>query len=549
MAAPKSRRWPSAKLTKSPLFCAVDLRDGNQALPVPLHAEQKQQYFDLLTSLGFKEIEVGFPAASTEEWNFCRSLVKQHRIPEDVTISVLTMAREEVLRRTFEALKGVRNAICHIYIPTSDLHVKYVLGVNRAQLKRRLLECVALAKKLSNAMKDSHIRLEFSPEEFTDSDIDFVADLCDCVAEEWGATPKEKVIINLPCTVERALPTHYADMLEAFQERVRHLDSMVLSLHTHNDMGCAVATAELGLLAGAQRVEGTLFGNGERAGNMDLVTLALNLQYLGLDTGLDFSNLEAISAEVSRLTSMPVHPRQPYAGSLVFTAFSGSHQDAIYKGLANADNLRKKFKGWKIPYLHINPADIGRKFEREIRITSQSGKGGIAYVLENSYGIHLPPNLLAELSVSVKQETERTGFELTPDRIWDIFLATFYRQDAPIRLVNYWPRPDVEDPNKIHSEVHIAYKGRTRILEGEGDGPVSAFAEALRKMKLPEFKLLKYEEHSIGMTVNAESFTIMSLQHVASGEVFYGIGFGVNIVQGAARAMVSSLNRMIAAEK
>lgn len=540
---PGHRKWTSRELTRCPSWCSVDLRDGNQALPTPLDPYQKKAYFNLLLAIGFKEIEIGFPAASSEELKFCRELIENSLIPDDVTVSVLTQAREHIIRRTMNALKGVKNAVCHIYIPTSELHYKYVLHESKKQLIKRTLDSVRLVRSMAADMPQSNIKLEFSPEEFTDSNLDFVVELCDSVVDEWGPKKGEKVIINLPQTVERALPMHYPDMIEAFIGKTAKRQHSIISLHSHNDMGSAIASTELALLAGGERVEGTLFGNGERSGNVDIVTLAMNLHYLGLETNLDFSKLDDIKHKVSELTDMPVSPRMPYSGSLVFTAFAGSHQDAIHKGLAQADTISHHFNGWKIPYLHINPEDVGRSFVNAIRINSQSGSGGIGHVLNEYYGIQLPSELLTELSELVKNKSEQIGKELRPDEIWDLFLTEFSRQNTPLQLVNYWPRPDVTMPSRIHSEVHVNMFDKAFVLHASGDGPVAAFANALRQLNIPRFKLLKYEERSIGTTVDAESITIVSMER-DDGTPFYGVGFGANIVQGAARAIISGLNRM-----
>ena len=506
-----------------------------------MDTKQKKTFFKMLLAIGFKEIEVGFPAASVEEFNFCREIIKHDLIPDDVRISVLTQAREHVIRKTMTALIGAKKACCHIYIPTSELHTKYVLRESRNQVMKRAMSSVRLVKSLAEEMTGD-ISLEFSPEEFTDTDLDFSVELCDAVVDAWNSN--EKVIINLPLTVERSLPTHYADMIESFIEKSSMCSRSIISIHAHNDMGSAIAATELALLAGAQRVEGTLFGNGERAGNSDIVTLALNLQYLGIDTGLDFGDIESIEAKYSELTSMSIHPRQPYSGSLIFTAFSGSHQDAIGKCLDKEDEIRKRFGGWKMPYLHISPEDIGRSISGTIRINSQSGKGGLAYVLSESYNVRLPEALLAELETYVQHKTEELSRELRPDEIWDLLVSEFCVQENPIMLLKYWPRPDSKNPSVIHSEVHLKMRGKKYELTTKGDGPVAAFANALRKLDIPKFKLLNYEERSIGVTVDADSITIVTLEN-AEGKLFHGIGFGSNIVQGAAKAIVSAINRIM----
>jgi 2-isopropylmalate synthase len=538
------RRWPDRTIASAPLWCAVDLRDGNQALPNPMTPQQKRRYFDLLIQTGFKEIEIGFPSASADDFQFCRDLIEQNAIPDDVTISVLTQAREHLIRRTMEALKGVKRATCHVYIATSQLHMQFVFGKTSEQTKATALEAVALIRQLADEMTESDIGLEFSPEEFTDTNLDFAVDICDAVVETWGGTPERKVILNLPATVERRLPTHYADMIEAFIARQQHRDASIISLHAHNDMGSAVAATELALMAGADRVEGTLFGHGERSGNVDLVTLALNLQYLGIDTGLDFHNLETIRDTIVELTDMPVHARHPYAGELVFAAFSGSHQDAIRKGLNSSDSLAEQFGGWKVPYLHIDPNDLGRVYERFIRINSQSGKGGIAYVLEREYGVRLPRPLLIELSKYVQAYADREAREVRADEVWDIFQQTYVRQDGPLKLIKYWPRPNSDDPGIIEGEVHLEYNGEARVLHGTAVGPISAFAKAIRALELPDFVLKEYEEDAIGTTADAEAITFVKLEKLGDGE-YYGVGFGANIDQAAIRAFVSSLNRML----
>lgn len=539
------RTWPSQRITTAPIWCAVDLRDGNQALPDPLNPQQKKQYFDLLTRIGFKQIEIGFPSASSDDFQFCRDLIEENRIPEDVTISVLTQARDPLIRRTFEALKGVKNGICHVYTATSDLHMRFVFGKDREQTREMAVEAVKLIRELADqaAQTDgSTIGLEFSPEEFTDSDLDFVVPLCDEVVEAWNPKAGEAVNLNLPATVERRPPNEYADMIEEFIRRLKHRDRSIVSLHTHNDMGCAVASTEMSLMAGADRVEGTLLGHGERSGNVDLVTLALNLQYMGVDTGLDFSNLESVVDEVVELTGMGVHPRHPYAGELVFTAFSGSHQDAIHKGLTKRKELEEFFGAWKIPYLHIGPQDLGRSFEKFIRINSQSGKGGIAHVLAQDYGINPPRELLIELSKKVQEYADRKAKEVESGEVWDIFVGEYMRSE-PLELINYWPRPSAEDPSQIDGEAHVRYNGKETKLSGSGGGPISAFARAIRHLPLPQFTLEEYEEDAIGNTADAEAVAFIRLRREEEGSA-WGVGTGSNIDQAAVRAIVSALNRL-----
>lgn len=538
------RQWPGCSIEKSPSWCAVDLRDGNQALPDPMTPAQKRAYFELLVEIGFKEIEIGFPSASADDFQFCRDLIEQNAIPADVRISVLTQSREHLIRRTMEALKGVTQAICHVYIATSDLHMNYVFGKTREQTKATALESVRLVRSLAREMPESEIALEFSPEEFTDSNLDFVVDLCNSVIEAWEPAGNERIIMNLPATVERRLPTHYADMIEAYMARQKYPEHTIVSLHAHNDMGSAVAATELALMAGADRVEGTLFGHGERCGNVDLVTIALNLQYLGIDTGLDFSLLEDIRDRVVELTAMPVHARHPYAGELVFSAFSGSHQDAIHKGLNQAERLRQDFGGWKIPYLHIDPKDIGRNYERFIRINSQSGKGGIAHILQQEYGVRLPRQLLIELSKHVQDYADKVAREVKAEEVWNIFTSHYVVQEEPLSLSNYWPRPKADDPSVIEGEVHVRFKGREQVVHGVGVGPIAAFAKAIRQLDVPDFELKEYEEDAMGTTADAEAITFVRLERKGDG-IYYGVGFGTNIDQAAVRAFVSALNRIM----
>ncbi|MBT3377783.1 MAG: 2-isopropylmalate synthase [Lentisphaerae bacterium] len=538
------REWPDHEINCSPTWCAVDLRDGNQALPNPLTPIEKKRYYEILIERGFKEIEIGFPSASADDFNFCRDVIEQDMIPDDVCISVLTQAREHLIRRTFEALAGVKQAICHVYIASSDLHTKFVFGKTREETTATAVESVRLIRELAKQMPDSDIKLEFSPEEFTDTDLDYAVELCDSVVAAWGPEGDEKVILNLPATVERRPPHHYADMIEEFNRRQSYRDSTVISLHTHNDMGGAIASTEMALMAGADRVEGTLFGHGERSGNVDLITLALNLQYLGVETGLDFGNLEVLRDELIQLSGLPVHPRHPYAGELVFTAFSGSHQDAIHKGLRRREELAEFFGGWKVPYLHIDPEDLGRSYERFIRINSQSGKGGIAHVLETEHGIRLPRAILVDLSKQIQAHADSVAREVQAGEVWDIFLKQYVRPGGPFQLINYWPRPTAEDPARIDGEVHLELDGKRYEVNGIGAGPIAAFVHAIRTLDIPRFSLEEYEEDAIGNTADAEAVTFVRLEDEQGGSHF-GVGFGSNIDQAAVRAVVSGLNSIL----
>jgi len=543
------RKWPAAAITKAPIWCAVDLRDGNQALPNPMSPKQKLQYFNLLCDLGFKEIEVGFPAASADDWNFVRKLIEEDLIPDDVTISVLTQARPHLLEKTIESLAGIRRALIHYYIATSELHMRFVFGLEPAQI---LETCVDSAKQLragaDSNLSDSDIRLEFSPEEFTDSDQDFMIELCDAVVETWGPKPDEKVVLNLPHTVERRLPNEYADLIEEFIRRRNFKDNTLISVHVHNDMGMAVAATMLSLMAGADRVEGTLFGHGERTGNVDLITMAADLEYMGIDSGIDLTNLQNVSKTVAEITDISPHPRTPYVGELVFTAFSGSHQDAIRKGLSRKEELADHFDGWKVPYLHVNPEQLGREYERFIRINSQSGKGGVSHVLESEYHLPLPRWVQIDFAQHVQILADERATELEAEDVWNLFNQVYVQDRDPITLVNYWPRPSESDPSAIEGELHLDYRGQRLVLHADGNGPVAAFVHGMRKIDgLPGFVLADFDEMSMGKTADAQVACYVRVYPNPrdEGEGKIGVGFGNNIDQAAARAVLAAINGLL----
>lgn len=538
-----NRQWLNNTF-KTPVWCAVDLRDGNQALPDPLPPEQKRRYFKMLCELGFKEIEIGFPSASADDFNFCRELIENNLIPEDVTISVLTQAREHLIRRTFEALKGCKKAVLHYYIATSDLHMHWVFNKTQEETKKIAIDSVKLIRELADQMPESDIKLEFSPEEFTDSELPFVIDLCDSVIENWQPKVGEKVILNLPATVERRLPFEYGDMIAEFCDKQKYRNKSIISLHAHNDMGTAVASTEMALLAGADRVEGTLFGHGERSGNVDLVTLILNLEYFGVNTGINFKQIEKVRDEVIELTAMPVNPRHPYAGELVFSAFSGSHQDAIHKGFSQKEAMLERYDGWKIPYLHIDPQHLGRSYERFIRINSQSGKGGVAHVLSEDYGVKLPRDFLINFSKFVQNYTETAQREISSNEIWSLFARHYISPKRTLNLINYWPRPDAEDPRLILGEAHITFGDQTYKLHATGQGPLVTFVQLLRQLPIPEFKLVDYTEDSLGHGADAEALAMVCLSN-NEGEHFYGAGIDSNINQAAVNAVISAINNLI----
>ncbi|MBN2702806.1 MAG: 2-isopropylmalate synthase [Pontiellaceae bacterium] len=539
------RQWPSRSITKSPVWCSVDMRDGNQALPDPMDPDQKLEYFKMLCDIGFKHIEIGFPSASQDEFDFFRRLIENDLIPEDVFIMGLTQSRPHLIERTLEAFKGCKRGIVHAYIAPSDLHMKTVFGMERKQLIETAVAATRQIRELAEQMPESDIRYEFSPEEFTDTDPDFSVEICEAVFAAWGkATPEKPLIMNLPATVERRPPNQYADMIEYFCRRFSRRDSILVSLHSHNDQGMAVAATELALMAGADRVEGTLFGHGERTGNVDLVTCINNLYSRGIDTGIDFSNLAGVAETVERLTGMPIYYRQPYAGEYAFTAFSGSHQDAINKGMHKLTEAPERFgMGWKVPYLHIDPVDLGRRFERLIRINSQSGKGGIAWVLEQDYGINVPKAMQPELSKYVQAYSESVAREISSAEVHTVFQNEFVSPKGPYELVGYWPRPDDNDPTFIHGEVKVRVNGEVKTVEADGNGPISAFVNGINRIVEVDFSVDNYHEQAIGKGADAQALAYVPLKLAGNGVVF-GVGADSNIDQAAVRAIVAGLNRI-----
>jgi 2-isopropylmalate synthase len=539
------RQWPSKSITKSPQWCSVDMRDGNQALPDPMDPEQKLEYFRMLCDIGFKHIEVGFPSASQDEFDFFRKLIEENLIPDDVFIMGLTQSRPHLIERTLEAFKGCKRGIVHAYIAPSDLHMKQVFGMERPQLIETAVAATRQIRELAAAMPESDIRYEFSPEEFTDTDVDFSLELCEAVFQAWGkGSPDKPVIMNLPATVERRPPNHYADMIEYFCRNFSMRDCITVSLHSHNDQGMAVAATELALMAGADRVEGTLFGHGERTGNVDLVTCINNLYSRGIETGMDFSNLAEVASTVERLTGMPIYYRQPYAGSYAFTAFSGSHQDAINKGVHKLSEAPDRFgMGWKVPYLHIDPADLGRKFERLIRINSQSGKGGIAWVLEQDFGIEIPKAMQPELGRYVQAYSEKVGREISADEVHEVFQREFVAPEGPYELVGYWPRPDDQDPTFIHGEVKVKVNGDEKKVVADGNGPISAFVNAINQIVEVDFSVDDYHEQAVGKGADAQALAYVPLKLAGNGVIF-GVGADSNINQAAVRAIIAGLNRI-----
>ena len=532
------RQWPGRSITQAPIWMSTDLRDGNQALFEPMNAEKKMRMFKTLCEIGFKEIEIAFPSASETEFGFVRRLIEEKHIPDDVTIEVLTQAREHLIRRTFESIRGAKKAIVHIYNATSKTFRENVFSMSRAEVISMAVDAVCLARSLAEKMPETTITLEYSPETFTATELDFALEICNAVTAAWGATPQRKVILNLPTTVEIATPNIYADQIEWMHKSLARRDSVLLSLHPHNDRGTAVAAAELGLMAGADRVEGCLFGNGERTGNVDLVTLALNMHTQGVDPQLDFSDINAVARTFEHCTQLPIHPRHPYVGDLVFTAFSGSHQDAIKKGFA----AQKADEQWAVPYLPIDPADVGRSYDSVIRVNSQSGKGGIAYLMETEHSIVMPRRLQVEFSGVVQQHTDTHGGEVTADDIWDLFSGTYLASTAPI---HYREHHLYEHGGTQCIRLSVEIDGKPHTLTGEGNGPINAAVHALQSAGIG-VQVRSYEERSmvpIGEDGNAQACAFMEVAGDDGGD-HYGVGIDSNIVTASLKALISGINRV-----
>jgi len=531
------RNWPSRVIDKAPIWMSTDLRDGNQALFEPMNGEKKMRLFKTLCAVGFKEIEIAFPSASQTEFDFVRGLIEGGHIPGDVRIEVLTQAREHLIRRTMESLKGARQAIVHVYNATSPSFRETVFNMSKAEVVAMATDAVRLIRTLADAMPETKITLEYSPELFTATELDFAKEVCDAVTEAWGATPERKVILNLPTTVEIATPNIYADQIEWMHKNLARRDSVLISLHPHNDRGTAVAAAELGLMAGADRVEGCLFGNGERTGNVDLVTLALNMYTQGVHPGLDFSDINAVARTFEHCTQLPIHPRHPYVGDLVFTAFSGSHQDAIKKGFA----AQKAEEQWSVPYLPIDPADVGRSYDSVIRVNSQSGKGGIAYLMESEHGVVMPRRLQVEFSGVVQQHTDTHGGEVSANDIWGLFAETYLDTSAPL---HYREHHLYEHGNAQGIRLSVDIDGRPHLLAGEGNGPINAAVHALQSAGIA-VQVRSYEERSMvpmGDDGNARACAFMEIAGGNGGD-FYGVGVDANIVTASLKALISGINR------
>ncbi|MCR4704247.1 MAG: 2-isopropylmalate synthase [Saccharofermentans sp.] len=538
------RKWPSNKITKAPIWCSVDLRDGNQALEVPMTLDEKVEFFEFLCSVGFKEIEIGFPAASETDYNFCRYLIDNDLIPDDVSIQVLTQSREHIIDKTMEAVKGAPNVIIHLYNATSTLHRDVVFCFSCDECIKLAVEGAQMIIDRINAdTSGTHFILEYSPEAFSDTEPEFAVKICDSVLDVWKPTPDKKVIINLPETVEYQTANVYADQIEYFCTRTRWRDSIIVSLHTHNDRGTAVATSEFGLMAGADRVEGTLFGNGERTGNVDIITLAVNMMMLGIDPGLDFSDMNRTIDIYEELTGMKVEPRHPWAGKLVFTAFSGSHQDAINKGRKKMEENSEAI--WAVPYLPIDPKDVGREYEPIIRINSQSGRGGIAYVMETYFGIILPKSFQRDFLPVVKAATEANGTEneLTPQQIFDLFDDKYINVLEPYGLKNFSEQQDSDQVSTV--EALITDKGREVVIRGQGNGLLDAFVHAFSEYTCIDFSIANYSEHAMKSGSDSAAITFIEIENKANKETYVGAGVSSSVTKSSVRAVVCAFNRMI----
>ena len=494
-----NRNWPNRTITKSPVWCSVDLRDGNQALRTPMNLDEKIEFFHLLVKLGFKQIEIGFPASAEVEYEFTRKLIEDNLIPEDVCIQVLTQARDHLIERTFEAIEGAKQAIVHLYNSTSTLQREVVFQMSPKEIKQIAVDGTKLVKFHATKIPETKITFEYSPESFTGTELEFALDVCESVMQVWQPTEKNKAIINLPATVELSTPNIFADMIEWFSRHFQNRNEIILSIHNHNDRGTGVAATELGLMAGAERVEGTLFGFGERTGNVDIVTLALNLFSQGVDPKLDFRNINRAAEIYKRCTRMPIHPRHPYVGDMVYTAFSGSHQDAIKKGMDHYKTIKND--QWAVPYLPIDPRDVGRTYEKIIQINSQSGKGGVAYVMDHHFGFKLPKSMHPELGQMIQKEADKTGDEITPERIYEIFEVEYLKVESPFKFKEC----EINTKgNQTRVKLQLEVNDITQIYSGSGNGPLDAVGNALKSSGTVQFKLISYSEHALDQSTSSE---------------------------------------------
>jgi 2-isopropylmalate synthase len=534
------RRWPDARIEQAPRWCSVDLRDGNQALAIPMNVHEKHEMFQMLCRIGFKEIEIGFPSASDTEFAFTRELIERNLVPEDVSVQVLVQAREHLIRRTIDSLKGAHRAIVHLYTPTNPAQREIVFNLSKAQVLEMAVTGTKLIRELTDALPDTQWQLEFSPETFVLTEPDYALEVCEAVAQAWGASSKRKIILNLPLTVEAGTPNTHADQIEWFCRHLSNREMAIISLHTHNDRGTGVAATELGLMAGADRVEGTLFGNGERTGNLDIVTVALNMFSHGINPHLDFRNLGAIREVYERVTRMSVHDRHPYGGDLVFTAFSGSHQDAIKKGMDRRGKIGHDAL-WDVPYLTIDPMDIGRSYEAIIRINSQSGKGGVAYVLDREFGFDLPKLMHPEVGNLIGKHADKLSKELSPAEIHECFRTNFVNVSVPLELISFSSAPVSKEAVRCQAEVRR--DGRVLTLTGEGNGPISALVHALESKGWANFSLKDYRSHALTAGSESSAAAYVSLQS-KDGRTVWGCGVDANIELAGLKALVSAANRL-----
>jgi 2-isopropylmalate synthase len=533
------RTWPDRKLTRAPRWCSVDLRDGNQALIDPMDTTRKRRMFDALVRMGFKEIEVGFPSASQPDYDFVRILIEEDLVPDDVTIQVLVQCRPELIHRTYECLRGARRAIVHFYNSTSILQRRVVFGLDKPGIVDIAVNAAKLCRKLEETLGDTEVFYEYSPESYTGTEPEFAVEICEAVTDVIEPTPDRKLILNLPATVEMYSPNLYADTIEWFLRKISRRDRIVLSLHPHNDRGCAVAAAELGVLAGADRVEGTLFGNGERTGNVDVVTLAMNLFAQGIDPKLDVSDIDALRRVTEYCNRLPVHPRHPYVGDLVYTAFSGSHQDAIKKGM---EALPPDYTVWEVPYLPIDPKHVGRTYEAVIRVNSQSGKGGVAYIMKAEHGFDLPRRLQIEFSKTIQAITEDSGTEISPAAMWEAFRAEYLPEPAPYELVDHELHSD-GSRDRTRLTAHLRVLGVPRTVTGTGNGPIAAFVDGLRRELGTEMDVVDYAEHALGQGADATAVAYVETAHGAGGTLRWGVGVHPNIITASLVAVLSGLAR------
>ena len=535
------RSWPGKRIERAPIWCSVDLRDGNQALPIPMTVEEKTELFEHLVKMGFKEIEVGFPSASETEFQFLRKLIIENRIPEEVTVQCLVQCREHLIRRTFEAIDGAPRAIVHFYNSTNPLQRRVTFNLSREEIKAIAVEAAELCVQLKDQTTCRNVRFQYSPESFTDTELDFSLEVCEAVKAILQPTAENRLILNLPATVELFTPNVHADQIEWFCRNLSDRETVIISLHTHNDRGTGVAATELGLMAGADRVEGTLFGNGERTGNLDIVTVALNMYTQGVDPGLDFSDLPATREIYEKTTRMSVHERHPYGGDLVFTAFSGSHQDAIKKGMDALKKARSPL--WQVPYLPIDCEDIGRTYQAIIRINSQSGKGGVAYVLERSFGIEMPKRMHPEFGIVVTELADAQSAELNSLQVYEAFKKEYLNRTEPLELLDYDIDHKPEDVHKVHMEARIMFQGKQLLINGRGNGPIAAFVNALENAGLKEFKLLNYAQHAISQGSTADAVSFVEIVRILNNKSFWGASIDSNVENGGLMALVSAYNR------